>query len=183
MGQIKVRFDEASPKQLRQFASETLGIQIAENCNLGTCQAKVREAWKPDFILLLDDTAPAEPAGASPPTQETAGVDGPKPGYVRIVINETEAPGGADRVKLGVNGKAMLIDRNVPSDIPRPYYLVLLEAYEHRYEMMEDGKSMNPVPRKIARYPFSLIAIGPLSQEEKATQARQEKERASLAAA
>ena len=66
--------------------------------------------------------------------------------------------GGSDDVQVGVNGSVMLVPRGKDVDIPYRYYEALKNAVADKYEMMPDGKSMNPVPRKVPAYPFQVVA-------------------------
>lgn len=163
----QVPIEEASLQQLRAFANNNLGLELAPNCKTDTVLAKIRSAWNQPYVLVPDDDPPVsiEPAQLAPTTaaaptpapQRGAGapppvLDRPELGKVRIKITREDGPGGADPVPLGVNGKIMVVERDKLSDIPYPYFEALSHAIRKVYEPNQDGNGYNPDPRLVPQY-------------------------------
>ncbi len=146
---------EATVAQLRTFAQETLGISVKENAHLEQVRAKVELAWDRDIPIA--EAAPEPPLAGASPKPVTDEQVGPEPGKVRINIGIQEEAGGSSPVPVGVNGKIMLIPRGKDVDIPEAYLEALSHAVTYKYEPMEDGLGMNPVPREMQLYPFQII--------------------------
>lgn len=167
---------DASTKELSAFARDNLGMNLPGNMLRENMLARIGAAWNKDFITIPDYLSgePQHMDGAPPPptTAEQAAL--PEPGYVRIEISVTEDAGGNEAVPVGVNGKIMLIPRGKQVDIKRSYYQVLQNAVMRKYDPLPDG-GINPVPRKVALYPFQLIAEGPLTKAEIAAIAKRAK--------
>lgn len=154
-----IKISEASAEQLRTFASASLGIEVHPNSNRETLISKISAAYDKDEIPVGDADDGDQPLAGAPPRPVTdRQASRPKKGYVRIHIHVTEDPGGNEPVPVGVNGKAMLIPRGEDVDIKEEYFEVLKNAVQHKYEMMPDGKSINPNPRKVPLYPFMRVA-------------------------
>lgn len=150
----KVATDKASLEQLRQFATNNLGIDVNPSFNRLAVLAQVQQVWdKPE--IDVEDEAPAARKGAAKP----AAKDDPKAPArkVTVIIHAVDEPGGSDRVPLSVNGKAMLVERIVEQELPEHFFLVLKNAVEKRYDPLPDGKGYNPIPRLVPRYPYSVI--------------------------
>ena len=161
MNEKRIPLAEASPEQLRIFANQWLGMTLPPNAKETTLRSRVADAWSKDFILVLEqpDNTVQERVEAPPPEPSDSGNgnDEPKRRYVRLVINESDKAGGRDPVSVSVNGRAMLIERNVESEVPEEYYQVLKDAIEYRYDPNPDGNGLNPIPRKVHRYPFQVV--------------------------
>lgn len=152
----KVATEKATLEQLRAFAVSTLGIEINPNCNRLSALAQVQQSWdKPE--IDVDDEAPA------PVAKKAAAKVADKPaakGRVRkvtVIIHATNEPGGADRVPLAVNGKAMLVERVIEQELPEHFYEVLQNAVQKLHDPLPDGKGYNPIPRLVPLYPHSVI--------------------------
>lgn len=161
----KIPIEEATLQQLRDFAQDSLGFEIHMNSNYATALAKVRATFSGDDITIRDEPAaedvlqaPIAPQPAPRPVLASQGDVGP--GWVKVRINITESPGGNERVPLSVNGKAMLVEREKDQVIPYHFYEALVRAVEFRYEMDETGHGVNPIPRKIAKYPHTVLSNG-----------------------
>lgn len=157
MGQRKIQLTEATTEQLRTFAQKTLGIPIHPNTKHEKVLAQVQAAYHQAEFTVEEPDAPTAQDGA-PPRPATAAQAAPPSDKVRIRINITEEPGGSEPVPVGVNGSVMLIPRDKDVEIPRPYYEALMHAEKHQYEMMPDGLSVNPVPRRVPMYPVTRLA-------------------------
>lgn len=146
---------EATEAELRTFAQETLGINIKASASLEQVRAKVETAWDRDIPVA--EAAPKPTLAGDQPRPVTDEQGGPKPGKVRINIGIQEEAGGSAPVPVGVNGKIMLIPRGKDVDIPEAYLEALSHAITYKYEPMEDGLGMNPIPREVQLYPFQII--------------------------
>lgn len=150
MSENQLPLSEASADQLRTFALSYLGMTFPGNTQAETMRAKIGYAWSKDHILLAD---PVDEGVQVPP--KLAEQEGPKD-KVRVIIQRTEDAGGDEPVPLSVNGRAMLVPRGEPVDIPREYFEVLEHAVTHRYEALRDG-GISSVPREIPLYPHQVV--------------------------
>ena len=159
----KIPIAEATSEQIRDFGNAFLGLDIHANTGAEKTRARVLEAWDKDYIIVESVVHNVRESAHSPLSAlmdereiiEAAG--GLENGKVTVLIAATEEKGGNEPVPVGVNGRVMLIPRSEPQEIPVAYYLVLRNAIRLKYEMNDDGKSMNPVPRKVQQYPHQLI--------------------------
>ncbi len=167
----KVPIKDATEAQLRAFGESHLGLTFEANDKPAQVRAKVQAAWSKDDIEVADDEKTQKPvAGASPKKPQRPQTQDGKPvlacrtknakdqdDLVRVMINKQEGAGGSDDVPLGCNGDIMMVPRGKIVDIPRRYFESLKNAAKNVYDMNEDGKSMNPVPREVADYPYQTF--------------------------
>jgi hypothetical protein len=162
----KIPIKDATEAQLRAFGESHLGLTFEANDKIDQVRAKVQAAWNKEDIEVAGDDKKAEKPAASAKKQRPDTQDG-KPvmacrtknikdqdDLVRVMINKQEGAGGSDDVPLGCNGDVMMVPRGKIVDIPRRYFESLKNAVKNVYDMAEDGKSMNPVPREVADYPY-----------------------------
>lgn len=157
---MKVATDKATLNQLRKFATSTLGLEIAPTSNRLQVLAQVQQAWnEPEIDVDGEDSAAPASRKAAPKAAAPGKVnkDGEPDHKVAVMIHIVEEPGGADRVPLSVNGKAMLVERNIEQVIPYRYYKALEQAVEKRYDPLPDGKGYNPIARLVPRYPYTVL--------------------------
>ena len=152
----KIQLTDATADQCREFANNTLGLNLPVNTKPETVRAKIAASWDKDFIMVEPEAKVDKQEGAAP-TPVTAEQAEVKPKMVRIHINVTEESGGNEDVPVGVNGKVMLIPRGKDVDIPEPYFLVLQNAIAHKWDALPGG-GMAPEPRKVPMYPFQVIS-------------------------
>lgn len=151
MSDKKIPIAQASKEQLRTFAETHLGIVMPPDAKTETLRAKVAAAWNKDEIVIQED-APSQPQ-----TGGSRAVPASAPnGKVKLIIQRTDDAGGDEPVPVGVNGRVMLIPRGEEVEIPKPYFEVLKNAVKHIYEPLKDG-GMNPIPRKVAMYPYQVL--------------------------
>jgi len=74
---------------------------------------------------------------------------------VKLRIPSTEAIGGKDDVYVGVNGVGYLIKRDEDVSVPESVYFALDDAKQTIFKQEKDGSLS---PRKVHRFPFSLVA-------------------------
>lgn len=156
----KIPIREATEKELREFATGTLGISIKATAKLETVRARINAAWDKDEITVADAEPEKESEDRAIPQAPTPITEAQKPpaeDMVRLIIHVTEEAGGSDPIQLGVNGKIMLVPRGKEVEIPKRFYEVLCHAITHKYESMPDG-GMDPIPREVSLYPFQRVA-------------------------
>lgn len=159
---VTVKIADANAEQLRWFATAVLGIDLGPNPNIRieTLRSKISAAgYQRDEITVpadLGNPAPTTaPAGETPAHAVDPGSyqRGPK---VKILIDRQEGPGGDRPVFVAVNGKSMLIERAVPSDVGLPYVEALAHATQTLYDMDEGG---NITSREVPLYPMRILAM------------------------
>lgn len=164
MTEKKVLLKDATEAQLRDFAQNHLGIEISENEKRASILTKIQAAYTKEDITVTDHDGPADKstevkqpkAATSAKTQvQRAKTSQKGEKMVRLMIQRTEGPGGADDVPLGCNGKVMLVPRGRIVEIPERYYEVLKNAIKHVYDPLPEG-GLNPVPREVPEFPFQV---------------------------
>lgn len=156
MTQRTISIEEASAAELREFAVNTLGLDIHANSKRETILAKIGPVWDKPEITVSEAELESEQVGPTP-QPVTAAQQPPEPEKVRIHIAIQEGAGGQDPVPVAVNGKAMAIPRGKDVSIPVPYYEVLRNAVTHKYDVDDNG-SIIPTPREVPLYPVSRVA-------------------------
>lgn len=158
MGIEKKPIGDATEEELREFGMSYLGMTFAANAKRDSILSKVKQAWPKDEIMVSDGEEASVPdQTGDAPKPVNAEQQGPKEGEVRMIVFESELPGGKDPVPVSVNGKAMLIPRGQEVEVPERYFEVLANALMDYYETDEDG-NLVPIPRKIPRYQFNVLA-------------------------
>lgn len=150
----KIAIAEATEAQLRRFASDTLGLDVARISKIETLRAKVREAHGHDEIMAADAPEPEALQDAASPAR--AGKRAAASGKVKILIAATDEKGGDEPIPVGVNGSVMLVPRGAPVEIPAAHYRVLASAVTDRYET-DDAGNIKPDPRRVPRFPVTLL--------------------------
>lgn len=146
---------EANLDQMREFASNVLGLRVAANIGEDTLRARIAEAHNGSEINVTEAGQEPAPQTGTPPTPPAAAKQ--KEETRRILIQEQEGAGGRDPVPVSVNGTAMLIPRGKPVDVPARYVEALTNAVQWQYDTDEEGR-MLPDPRKVPSYPYSVVA-------------------------
>jgi len=145
----------ATEAQLREFAQDTLGIEIKASATLEQVRAQITPAWDRDIPVA--EGSPEPVLAGDQPSPVTEQQLEPPAGKVRINIGIQEEAGGADPVPVGVNGRIMLIPRGKPVDVPECYVEALSHAVTFKYGTLPDGMGIDPVPRKVQLYPFQIL--------------------------
>lgn len=165
MKQIKI--EEATAKQLRDFAELVLGLEIGGRETSQMMRGKIQAAgYSRDTIA--DVGAPAEgPTTAQVATSSDRRINPEtrKP-ETRIIIMAEDKPGGEDPVQVSVNGRLILIPRGEACWVEDPYVEVLRNAVEYVYDQYtgEDvGRSGVDLgglkkPREVLSYPFQTVS-------------------------
>ena len=157
----RVAFREANIEELREFGTNTLGINIHMQMSIERARAQVRSAgWTADVITIAEKESPVVMAGNNP-NPVTAGQMPPGDGKVKLILQVDEKAGGNEPIPVGVNGSIMLVPREKEVEIPLSYFRVLENAVQFKYEMAEDGMSVNSIPREVKLFPYTLLSIVP----------------------
>lgn len=179
MKTITVPLSEATPAQMRQFATETLGLAIKQSDKPEAIRAKVAAAWDKENIVITEKDAPAPvtsapvtsapastapvsaapaapPAAAAPPVDLSQGSPRMEE-YVLIFIDKTDDAGGDQPVPVSVNGRNMWIERGKPQRVKRKYEHALGNALRVVYDQ-PDGPRSAPVAREVPSYPYRILS-------------------------
>jgi hypothetical protein len=161
---------EASDQQLRDFC-EMQQLDVSDCKSRAELMAVLGPAWEHDYITVLAEPEFDEDERAAM-AEQVQGVDGsviklaggigandPK---VRLSIGQTPLPGGKDPVPVGVNGKTLVIQRNMEVEVPYRFYLALQAAI--REEVTQDEKTGELHVSTITNYPMQVKALP--SEEE-----------------
>ncbi len=154
----RIKIADATPAQLREFGTNTLGLELHGRETAAMMTAKFAEVG-----YNVDDFAPQAPTvvPSGGPNGDVAfntriRADGVK--EILINIHIQDKAGGDKPVPVGVNGKIMLIERGTPSWVPESYVEALDHAEEDVYDEYQGGTGnlggLNKA-RKVLSYPFS----------------------------
>lgn len=163
----KIKIEDASLDQMRQFATEVLGMDVAPQTNSPTLRAKIAQAWDGDHIEVDGEVGPSgrlvKPAApATKPTgHQITAVSAKGDPVVMLVISEQPGKGGDRPVPVGVNGVAILIPRGAPQPVPWRYYQALCSAVQTVYEQLDD---MTIIAKQVPCYPVTVTQMPPQDQ-------------------
>jgi hypothetical protein len=158
-----VNINDATPAQLRDFASGFLGIPVADDDDSAVL-AKVRAANDGDTIYVRSGEPEIDQTGSPPPKVEkdnsggivgSLGRDDPK---VTVTLHAEEKDGVVlNRHKeVGVNGAFWLLKRGEPISIPYRVYEALNNAEKHVITMTPDGERREQVVKNV---PFNVVKM------------------------
>jgi hypothetical protein len=153
---MKIKLEAASAKQLADFSVARLGLDV--NFRMGADRIRalmVTAGFDQDAIEV--DEQPAVPAAQPAASAVHVNPDPNGDRLVTIVIQQEPGSAGKEHVKVAVNGKAMLIPRAKPVQIPYRFYEALKHANRMTYDPAEDGVGLQP-GRETPAYPFQVIA-------------------------
>jgi hypothetical protein len=162
----KLPIHEASDAQIEAFV-DTLQLDRTGITGRSNLLALLATAHEDDFIFVndvvidlggQDDEALPEPQQT--PSFGTAYESDPK---WRVVLGTTDMPGGKQPVPVGVNGKVVVIQRNMTVDVPHRFYLALQSAV--RGTVTQDAKTREIIEGQITNYPITQILKAPSEQE------------------
>lgn len=140
---------ECTVTELRKYAQEVMGLEVAATANRAQIIAKLASVMQGDHIQI----DAAEEANHPPLKQED------DPGeYVTVIIASTEEVGGKEPVWVSVNGRGMFIPRGQPAKIHKRYEHVLKNAVRTVYEQeVTNGIPGDIVGRAVHSYPYTVI--------------------------
>lgn len=152
---------EATPDQLRGYASQFLGIDVTDATDAEVL-AKVRAANDGDTIFVSTAPEPTSQAGSPPPRVEgaatsgglvgTFGRDDPK---VQLTLHSEERDGVvvSRHKEVSVNGRAFLLKRGESITIPYRLFIALENA--ERDAITHDGQG-NTIHQKVKNTPYNI---------------------------
>ena len=161
----QIPIEEATKDELIQFASENLGMEFSPKTPIGKILAGVRQAWRPDHIILYGERETPvatvdKGADASTVKVNIRALKGGSSEHdpkVRMFLNEAEGAGGQRAVFVSVNNVPMLIPRGEEVDVPYRYYLALKAAVSTVHE--QDENTYEVLSRDVPAYPFQVIRL------------------------
>lgn len=145
-----VTFESATDDQLKAFAAEK-GLSIHPMTGRDKIIAKIKAVHEGNEFDV------AEAKAETPKPAEK--VDAIGNGFVIVKIHTSEAPGGDQDVPLGFNGKFTVAPRGRWIGLRPGYFGALQDAVEDKFERIkgDDGLTkINPVPRKVHRFPHEV---------------------------
>lgn len=165
-----VAIDEATLDQLKEFATNTLGLSYHHTANTTHMLSMIRQVHTKDTIQVADTDAQAaqtmqDPASLTQ-TQPSAGkemnaVKSSKDPKVTIMIPLSEKEGGDRPVPVGVNGKQMLLPRGKDIVIPYRYYEALLNAVKTEHVQDPNDDQYEIKSREVPAYGFQVKRMPP----------------------
>lgn len=162
MGFRQIPLSEATAGQLRQFATTVLGLEVAKNSTGQQLLGKIEQAgWNKEHIVAEDEEsiAAGEAHGSASRLLNTRKNEKTGRPEVRILIHETEKPGGSDPVFASVNGRGIYIPRAEAVWIDEKYLEVLQHSEELVYPEYDPDKDNGMgglgEPRRVSAYPFT----------------------------
>lgn len=170
----KISIDEASAKQLRDFAIKTLNLEINPSENSNSIRAKIL-ATMPNATEIDVADAPASnerkaPAAPAPAAATASAAPAGRAGLhfkydpkVKLRVMTTTDPTRPKEVQLAVGGDVIILKRGHDVEIPYRFYLALNDAIE---TVARDTDEINPttfMPMKEwvqqHSYPFQILAM------------------------
>ena len=148
MATIVKPISECTLQELRKFAQETMGLEIASTANRAQIIAKLSAVMQGDVIQI-----DAQDEADHPPLKKVEDDE-----YVTIIIASNEEVGGKEPVWVSVNGRGLYIPRGVPSRVHKRYEHVLKNAVRTVYEQ----ETVNGIPgdivgRNVHSYPYTIV--------------------------
>lgn len=148
---------EASLAQLKAFA-ETMQLDLGRANTEAKVRAVLAGAWSENYIVVDDEQANAEQAiRAKPLTQKVAGPAGSNDPIVVLKIAKTAYPGGKDPIPVSVNGRALVLQRDMQIELPYRFYEALQKAI--RQEVSQDVNTGEITVDDVTNYPIQPISF------------------------
>lgn len=156
MADIKIPVSDATDKQLREFVTVFLQLDIKDTAKREQMLAKMSEAgWTMPFITMANpepELSGSRPSGYGQSRKNERGED-----EIKILINASDKQGGDNPAFLSLNGTGIYVPRGEECWMPVKYLPCLTDAVEFVYDTDDDGAPKHP-PRKVQSYPFQVIA-------------------------
>lgn len=159
--QQKKDIEKASDVELLEFAELTLQLPDAKTASdRATLLGLIRSTWPNDYIFVDSAATPEADEAQADDVRAMAriklGEDAPadEPRWI-IKISATELPGGKDPVPVGVNGRAVVIQRDMEAEVPHRY----VEALQHavRTAVTQDQRTHEFHYTNFTNYPLEVI--------------------------
>jgi|GEM_PF-6168243 len=154
---IRIPIAKATDAQIRDFC-DVQQLELAKTTR-SAMLATLSAAWEHDYILAPapdtpDASAPAGAASPQPQQRVSTGLGEDDPKWL-VEIGETEMIGGKDPVPVGVNGRAVVLQRNMRIELPHRYKLALDLAIRETVE--QDERSHEISTSRVRNYPLTVI--------------------------
>lgn len=161
---IKIPIADATDQQLREFC-ELQQLDGWAGGSRAELLAIIETAWAQDWVFVasaspeLDEdeaAAAAQQVQAAVPLglRVTGGTGANDPIFV-VRIGNAPVPGGDQPVPVGVNGKTVVLQRNMTVELPARYFYALESAI--REEVTQDQKTGELNTMQVTAYPVQVI--------------------------
>lgn len=148
---MKIAINEATAKQLAEFASTNMGLDVNYRMGVDKIRGSMSAAGYSQEFIEVEPDAPL-------PTQRIAigqTVADEDRKMVRIIISQQDGPGGKEPVVVGVNGRVARIERGKEVSVPAEYIEALKNANKLVYEKGPNGEPINP--SYVPTHPFTIL--------------------------
>lgn len=162
----RVPLTEATEAQLREFATNTLGLDVKQGSSLTQLQAAISKAWSEPTIIVSEAQQPAPAASPKNPAVKTdppgahnnalVPKDSHRDPRVVLIVSRQEGPGGDRSVEVSVNGTLILIPRGEQVSVAYRYYEALKNAVQTVYDQDRDNEIIS---RDVHAYPFQVVSM------------------------
>lgn len=169
-----IQIDEATPDQIRAYATNFLNLEIAADATDAQVRSAIERAQPGvSLIFVLEEAAPvvAVPKEDEPIPEEllrpeersgkqagSLGRDDPR-WIINIPVVETDDGSGSRDVFVGVNGRGWQIKRGHDVDIPHRVAVALTNALAVKVTHQDDGNGdVDVIVTKAHRFPFQVIS-------------------------
>lgn len=136
----ELKITAATDQQLRDFLTTNLQIEgVTATSTRAQLMALLGPVWKNDMIFVEDDGSSITGEVVVPDAKfryATGRDDGPP---TRVTIMQTGGINGKHPAHPSVNGRKLVIQRNVPVDIPYAFFLALDNAVQTKITDTGDG--------------------------------------------
>lgn len=149
---MKIKLEEASPAQVRQYANEVLNLDVSPNAQKAAIISKMKDAgFDGDEIELPD----VQDQAAAPETKAKPSGDGDD-GEEIVTVYIAEAESGDQNVPVFVNGIGINIPRGKNWEIKRKYLKVLENAVTQKPIIDRDTGAVTGF-RDVPRYNVRVV--------------------------
>lgn len=158
-----VSLNDATLDQLKEFATNTLGLEYHTSANKVHMLAMIRNVHDQDSISVVDaeDEAPlagqpVDMAARPAPGGKPSGLKSASDPRVTIMIPLSEKEGGDRHIEVLVNGRNILLPRGKDITIPYRYYEALNNAVKTEYRQDPNDPDHEVKSREVPSYPFQV---------------------------
>jgi hypothetical protein len=162
----RILLNDATDTQLRDFAANTLQLDVSAANTRPAVLGLITQAWPNDYIIDLGTVPDGANADQAQPARSRSAADLGASVYddpiVRLKIRQTDQPGGRDPVPVGVNGDVRVIQRDLEADVPFRFFEALNRSERVIVTQNIDVKFGDPaygdiLENRITNYPIEVI--------------------------
>lgn len=155
---VSIKIEDATDKQLRDFARQRLGLPIT-NQSRSQVLAQIATVWDKPKISIHEEQEKDEAEAPPEPVVDAQGIPRLADGSVAeptwdILIPEADDADGKQAVFLGINGRGIYVERSTESTIKHRYYVALTNAIKE-VGLQIDEKTIEM--RKMPQYQFNVL--------------------------